>query len=264
MESEAVIRLTLFLGLFALFAALEAWWPKRARVQPRQSRWLTNWSLVVIDTALLRLFAVAAPLLAIGAAIDAGRLGWGLFNQIALPQWLEIVLAVAILDLAIWAQHVAMHKVPLLWRLHRVHHADRDMDVTTAIRFHPLEIAVSIAIKIALVYALGPAALAVLIFEIVLNGTAMFSHANLALPARVERALRWVLVTPDMHRIHHSVDRVEHDTNYGFALSVWDRLFSTYTADPAAGHQGMTVGLRWQDDRPARLGWSLRLPFRPL
>ncbi|MDJ0627506.1 MAG: sterol desaturase family protein [Rhodobacter sp.] len=264
MENEGLIRLAFFIGLFAVFAALEALLPRRARVQPRQGRWLTNWSLVVIDTAMLRLFAVVAPLLAIGAAMDAGRLGWGLFNQLALAGWLELVLAVAILDLAIWAQHVAMHKVPALWRLHRVHHADRDMDVTTAIRFHPIEIAVSMGLKIAVVYVLGPSALAVLIFEILLNGTAMFSHSNLWLPKQLERALRWVLVTPDMHRVHHSVSRAEHDSNYGFALSVWDRLFRTYTAEPAGGHRDMTVGLRWQDDRPARLGWALRLPFAPL
>lgn len=264
MDNEALIRLAFFGSLFALFAALETLLPKRARALPRRGRWLTNWALVVIDTATLRLIAVVLPLLAIGAALDAERLGWGLFNALDWPGWLELILAVAILDLAIWAQHVAMHKVPVLWRLHRVHHADRDMDVTTAIRFHPIEIALSIGIKIGVVYVLGPSALAVLVFEIILNGTALFSHSNLRLPAGMERRLRWLLVTPDMHRVHHSVSRVEHDSNYGFALSVWDRLFRTYTAAPAKGHDGMTVGLRWQDDSPARLGWSLRLPFGPL
>ncbi len=201
------------------------------------------------------------PLLAVGAALDAQARGWGLFNALALPGWLEITLAILILDLAIWAQHLVSHKVPILWRLHRVHHADRDMDVTTAIRFHPVEIALSMLLKIGLVYGLGPAAIAVILFEILLNGTAMFNHSNLNLPLWLDALLRRVLVTPDMHRVHHSVHRHEHDSNYGFALSIWDRVFGTYVAQPAQGHDDMTVGLRWQDDRPGRLLWSLRLPF---
>ncbi|MEM7320774.1 MAG: sterol desaturase family protein, partial [Pseudomonadota bacterium] len=171
------------------------------------------------------------------------------------------LVAILCLDFAIWLQHLVTHKVPVLWRLHRVHHADRDMDVTTAVRFHPVEIALSMGLKIGLVYGLGPSALAVLLFEILLNGTAMFSHANLAVPQWLDRVLRWVIVTPDMHRVHHSVKRSEHDSNYGFALSVWDRIFHTYQAQPAKGHDDMTVGLNWQDDRPSRLGWSLALPF---
>ena len=261
MENEALIRLSIFLGLFAVLATLEALMPRRARSQPRSTRWVTNWSVTVLNTVTLRLMAFAMPLLAVGAAIDADAQGWGLFNVLSLPFAVELVLVVLIFDFAIWLQHLITHKVPILWRLHRVHHADVDMDVTTAIRFHPVEIALSMLLKIGLVYLLGPAAVAIVIFEIILNGTAMFNHSNLALPGRLDRAIRKVLVTPDMHRVHHSVHRDEHDSNYGFALSVWDRLFGTYIAQPAAGHDAMQVGLEWQDDRPSRLGWSLALPF---
>lgn len=262
MEHDLLWRLGVFLGLFALFASLEALAPRRARSQPRSARWFTNLSIVVLDTLALRALAIALPLLAVGAAVDAGRMGWGLFNALDWPLWLEVVLAILILDLAIWAQHLVTHKVPILWRFHRVHHADRDFDVTTALRFHPVEILASMMLKIGLVYLLGPAALAVLLFEIILNGTAMFNHSNLRLPLWLDRAVRLVLVTPDMHRVHHSIHRHEHDSNYGFALSVWDRIFRTYRPKPEAGHDLMTVGLEWQDERPSRLGWALMLPFR--
>ncbi|MCT8161435.1 sterol desaturase family protein [Pseudoruegeria sp. SHC-113] len=261
MEHEALIRLAVFLGLFCLLALAEALVPRLPRAQPRSARWRTNWGLVLIDTLSLRLIALALPLLAVGAALDAQARGWGLFNGLAWPLWLEALLAILILDLAIWAQHLITHKVPLLWRLHRVHHADRDMDVTTAIRFHPVEIALSMLLKIGLVYLLGPSALAVIAFEVLLNGTAMFNHANLRLSPRLDAALRLVIVTPDMHRVHHSAVRSEHDSNYGFSLSLWDRLFGTYIAQPKQGHEAMTVGLEWQDARPAKLGWSLWLPF---
>ncbi|SFM31843.1 sterol desaturase family protein [Shimia aestuarii] len=261
MEHETLIRLSIFGGLFALFATIEALAPRRARSQPRGHRWLTNWALSIIDTVTLRVLALALPLLAVGAAVDAGQQGWGLFNLIALPGPIELVLAILILDFAIWFQHLVTHKIPFLWRLHRVHHADRDIDVTTAIRFHPVEIALSMLLKIGLVYLLGPSALAIILFEIILNGTAMFNHANIKLPLPLDRALRLVLVTPDMHRVHHSIHRHEHDSNFGFALSIWDRLFGTYIAQPAKGHEGMTIGLQWQDKRPNKLGWSLALPF---
>ncbi len=261
MENEALIRLGMFLGLFALFALIETLAPRRERVQSRKPRWTTNLAITVLNTLTLRIMAFALPVMAVGAAVDAGANGWGLFNKVDLPNWLEIFASVLILDFAIWAQHLVTHKVPILWRLHRVHHADRDMDVTTAVRFHPVEIALSMLLKIGLVYALGPAAIAVILFEIILNGTAMFNHANIRLPLPLDRLLRLVLVTPDMHRVHHSVHRHEHDSNYGFSLSIWDRLMRTYVAQPAEGHQEMTVGLRWQDDRPSQLGWSLRLPF---
>jgi len=262
MEHDLLWRLGVFLGLFALFASLEALAPRRARSQPRSARWFTNLSIVVLDTLALRALAIALPLLAVGATVDAGRMGWGLFNALDWPLWLEVVLAILILDLAIWAQHLVTHKVPILWRFHRVHHADRDFDLTTALRFHPVEILASMMLKIGLVYLLGPAALAVLLFEIILNGTAMFNHSNLRLPLWLDRAVRLVLVTPDMHRVHHSIHRHEHDSNYGFALSVWDRIFRTYRPKPEAGHDLMTVGLEWQDERPSRLGWALMLPFR--
>ena len=262
METELLLRLAIFLGLFATFALIELWRPRRGRSQPRAHRWATNWAIAALDALTLRAMALALPLLAIGAAHDAAAQGWGLFNRTGWPAWIEVLLAVALLDLAIWAQHLLSHKIPLLWRLHRVHHADRDFDVTTAFRFHPAEIALSMLLKIGLVYLLGPSALAVLIFEILLNGTSMFNHADIALPRPLDRVLRRVIVTPDMHRVHHSVHRAEHDSNYGFALSVWDRLFGTYVPQPGAGHRGMAIGLGWQDDRPNRLGWSLLLPFR--
>ncbi len=262
MEHDLLWRLGVFAGLFALFATLEALAPRRARSQPRSARWFTNLSIVILDTLALRALAIALPLLAVGAAVDAGRMGWGLFNALDWPLWVEVVMAILILDLAIWAQHLVTHKVPILWRFHRVHHADRDFDVTTALRFHPVEILASMMLKIGLVYLLGPAALAVLLFEIILNGTAMFNHSNLRLPLWLDRVVRLVLVTPDMHRVHHSIHRHEHDSNYGFALSVWDRMFRTYRPMPEAGHDKMTVGLEWQDERPSRLAWTLMLPFR--
>jgi len=261
MEHETLIRLTAFLGLFALFALIETIWPRRDRVQARPGRWLTNIALVVIDSAATRLLALGLPLLAVGAALDAAANGWGLFNMTNWPLGLEILLAILIFDLAIWTQHLVTHKIPVLWRFHRVHHADRDLDVTSALRFHPVEILFSMLLKIGLVYLLGPAAIAVVLFEVILNGTAMFNHANIRLPLGLDRLIRTLLVTPDMHRVHHSDIRSEHDSNYGFALSIWDRLFGTYIEQPKQGHDRMTVGLQWQDDRPARLGWVLALPF---
>ena len=261
MENEATIRLIIFLGLFSALAAAEALAPRHKRSQKRGQRWVTNWGITIANTIVLRLMAIALPLLAVGAALDAQAQGWGLFNAVAWPAWLEIIVAILILDFLIWGQHLITHKVPILWRLHRVHHADVDMDVTTAIRFHPVEIALSMILKIGVVYLLGPAAIAVIVFEILLNGTAMFNHANLRLPLWLDAIVRRVLVTPDMHRVHHSVHRDEHDSNYGFALSIWDRMFGTYIAQPREGHDDMAVGLEWQDDRPARLGWALSLPF---
>lgn len=262
MENEALIRLVVFLGLFVVFATAEAVLPRKTRSQPRGQRWLTNAALVVIDSLGLQALGWLLPLLAVGAAYDAAQIGWGLFNQTGWPWWLEITLAVLILDFAIWLQHLITHKIPVLWRLHRVHHSDQDIDVTTALRFHPLEILLSMGLKIALVYALGPSAVAVVLFEVLLNGTAMFNHANIRLPLRVDRLIRLVLVTPDMHRVHHSVYRAEHDSNYGFALSIWDRIFGTYISQPKDGHDAMTIGLEWQDGQPNRLGWALRLPFQ--
>ncbi|MCF6233453.1 MAG: sterol desaturase family protein [Rhodobacteraceae bacterium] len=264
MENETTIRLGIFLGLFVLFALAEHLVPRKSRTQPRSTRWVTNWGMTVINTATLRLMAFLLPVLAVGAALDAGQKGWGLLNWLDWPLWIEVIVTILFLDFAIWAQHVITHKIPLLWRLHRVHHSDTDIDVTTAIRFHPIEIALSMLLKIGLVYLLGPAAIAVILFEIILNGTAMFNHSNLALPLRVDKILRRILVTPDMHRVHHSVHRHEHDSNYGFSLSIWDHMFGTYVAQPGEGHDDMKIGLRWQDDKPSKLGWSLRLPFGKL
>ena len=262
MENEAIIRLSVFLGLFTIFAVTEALVPRRPRSQPRSRRWFTNWGIVILDTLTLRLLALAVPLLAVGAAIDAQANGWGLMQTLDAPLWLKVIVTVLVFDFAIWAQHLITHKVPILWRIHRVHHADRDIDVTTAIRFHPVEIALSMLLKIGLVYLLGPPAIGIVLFEIILNGTAMFNHANIRLPLWLDAIVRQVLVTPDMHRVHHSVHRYEHDSNYGFSLSIWDRMFGTYIPQPEAGHDDMTVGLEWQDDRPSKLGWSLGLPFR--
>lgn len=261
MEHEALIRLGIFAGLFILFATLEALAPRRLRTHPRRTRWITNWLMSLANTMVLRALAFGLPLLAVGAAVDAGTNGWGLFNHFNWPSGLEILLAVLLFDFAIWAQHLITHKVPVLWRLHRVHHADVDFDVTTAIRFHPVEIALSMLLKIGVVYLLGPAAVAVVLFEILLNGTAMFNHSNLQLPLPLDAVLRRFLVTPDMHRVHHSIHRQEHDSNYGFSLSIWDRMFGTYVGQPADGHEGMAIGLEWQDEHPTKLGWSLWLPF---
>lgn len=264
--SEPVLRFSVFAGILAAMAALELLIPRRKLTAAKGRRWLTNLTIVGIDSALVRLMgALAVPLAAVATAMYAEQQGWGLFNLVELPFWVEFVLALLILDFAIWLQHLVSHKVPIFWRLHQMHHADRDIDVSTAIRFHPIEIALSMLWKILLVLVFGPAAVAVVAFEVILNGCAMFNHANIALPRWLDAALRTVIVTPDMHRVHHSVIRREHDSNYGFNLSVWDRMFGTYTHAPEGGHQGMTIGLpAYQDEGPTRIGWSLWLPFKDL
>lgn len=206
----------------------------------RARRWVANLGLVAVDTGILRL---VFPLAAVGAALTANARGWGLFNTIEAPPWLAVAITLIALDLAIYAQHVAFHKIPLLWRLHRVHHTDTALDATTGLRFHPIEIIASMLFKIALVFALGAPALAVVAFEVLLNALAMFNHANVYLPPRVDRALRRLIVTPDMHRVHHSIHRDETDSNYGFNLSIWDRLFGTYRAQPRDGHEAMALGI---------------------
>ena len=260
MQSEATVRLAIFIGLFIALAIIERFAPRRPR-QKQTSRWLTNWLLVIINTISLRALAVLLPFAAVLAAADATTRGWGLLNMISLPEWIELIVVVLLLDFAIWVQPVLSHKIPVFWRIHQVHHSDIEFDVTTAIRFHPIEIALSMTFKIGLVYLLGPMVWAVVIFEILLNGSTMFNHANIALPQRLDRLLRSVLVTPDMHRIHHLVHRHEHDTNLEFALSWWDRLFGTYTQTPQDGHEAMEIGLQWRDLRPTRLIWSLTMPF---
>ncbi len=259
MEHEAALRLGAFLGVFAAMALWEMARPRRGLVASKPRRWTTNWAITALDTLVVRLLFPAA---AVGAAWDAAANGWGLFHHLDTPLWLEALATVVLFDLLIYAQHVASHKIPVLWRIHRVHHSDRDVDVTTAIRFHPVEIALSMLLKIGAVYALGAPAIGVVAFEVLLNGCAMFNHANIRIPRSVDRLLRLVLVTPDMHRIHHSVRPKETDANYGFNLPWWDRLFGTYIDQPAGGHLEMGIGLRQtQDDRPTRLGWSLMYPF---
>jgi sterol desaturase/sphingolipid hydroxylase (fatty acid hydroxylase superfamily) len=251
-------------GSFALIllamAAWEAIAPRRHQPPLRQQRWPGNLGITLLNTLLLR---ALLPLGAVGVAVLARQRGIGLFNVIELAPWLSIALSMLLLDLAIYAQHVVFHRVPWLWRLHRMHHADTRLDVTSGARFHPLEIGLSMAFKTVLVLALGVPPLAVLLFEIVLNACAMFNHANARLPARLDRALRLLLVTPDMHRVHHSVIAQEMHSNFGFNLPWWDRLFGTYRAQPQAGHQDMSIGLpEFRAAGEARLGRMLTLPWR--
>lgn len=258
--SPEAARLAIFTGLLGLFAGLEALFPRKRRRQKRAGRWVTNFTIVIIDSLAVRLLG---PLIALSVAASSAAQGWGLLNILSLPRWIEFFAAVIILDLAIYTQHVLFHRVPLFWRFHKVHHADRDIDVTTALRFHPAEIVASMLYKGAVIILLGPSVMAVLIFEIILNGMAMFNHANLRLPRWLDRVLRAVLVTPDMHRIHHSVVPSETHRNFGFNLALWDRLFRTYKAAPDAGHEDMVIGLPdYQSEAPSRLIWSLSLPFK--
>ncbi|WP_286240167.1 sterol desaturase family protein [Neptuniibacter halophilus] len=258
---EAPLRLGCFIGVFVLMALWEWHSPCRRQRFGRWLRWSNNLALVALNSLLLRwLF----PLAAVGLAQSVADSGFGLFNWLNWPLWLEGVLAVVLLDLLIYLQHVVFHKVPLLWRLHQVHHADPDYDVTTGARFHPLEILLSMLLKMLAICLLGPAAVVVLLFEVLLNASAMFNHGNVSLPAGVDRWLRRLLVTPDMHRVHHSRIPRETDSNYGFALALWDRLFHTYTPEPEAGQQGMQIGLNGRDDprRVCRLDGLLSMPWR--
>ena len=266
LNNEPLFRGVAAGGLLALFVLLEVLRPRRTRRFTRMRRWPVNLAIVVIDVLVLR---VAVTLVAVGAAVGAAiwaqAEGIGLFVLIDLPYWVVVPASVLLLDCAIYWQHRLFHEIPLFWRMHRMHHCDPDFDVTTALRFHPLEILLSMAIKIVLVVALGAPALAVVLFEVLLNGAAMFNHANARLPAGLDRVLRLVLVTPDMHRVHHSVRPEETNSNYGFNLPWWDRLFGSYRAQPRDGHEGMTIGLTaYPDDKPTRLLWLLALPFLPL
>jgi sterol desaturase/sphingolipid hydroxylase (fatty acid hydroxylase superfamily) len=222
---------------------------------------VANLGVVVINTALVR---VLFPAAAVGVAATAAQNGWGVLHHWAVPFWLAVPLAVVVMDFVIWLQHVMVHAVPALWRLHSVHHADVDYDLTTGARFHPIEIVLSMGIKFATIVLLGAPVLAVLIFEVVLSACAMFNHANIRLPARVDRVLRWFMVTPDMHRVHHSVEDDESNSNFGFNLTWWDRLFGTYQVEPRAGQVDMTIGIRSHTDpaEVARLPGMLLMPFR--
>jgi sterol desaturase/sphingolipid hydroxylase (fatty acid hydroxylase superfamily) len=262
--SEVALRFGVFAGVFVLLAGIELLRPRRRSAANKVRRWATNLAIVSIDGLVVRAMAMlAVPLAGTAAAVYAATHGIGLLNWLEMPSWVEAVLAIIALDFSIWMQHVATHKVPLLWRLHQVHHADIDFDVTTAVRFHPVEIALSVLWKIVCVLLLGPSVLAVVLFEIILNASAMFSHANIELPSEADRRLRLLIVTPDMHRVHHSVISREHHSNFGFNLSIWDRIFGTYRAQPEKGHENMMIGLpAYQSDEPAGLVWSLTLPFR--
>ena len=260
LANEPAIRLAAFFGIFALMASWEAVAPCRARLHARAVRWTANLGLVVLNSVLLRL---VFPLAAVAFASLAAERGWGLLNVFVLPPWLAVLLAVVLLDFAIYLQHVMFHAVPALWRLHRVHHADPDFDVTTGARFHPIEIILSMLIKLAVIAVLGAPAAAVLVFEVLLNATAMFNHANVKLPAGVDALLRRLLVTPDMHRVHHSTEVAEANSNFGFNLPWWDRLFGTYRAAPRLPQEQMTIGVSGLtgDPRCVRLGGMLALPF---
>lgn len=260
LENEQTLRLAVFVGLLGAMGLWELAAPKRAPTYSKVRRWATNLGFSLLNSVMLRFLV---PVLAVGTAVWAQDNGFGLFNILQLSQQLEWLLVFLMLDLLIYVQHVVFHFVPVFWRLHKVHHADPDFDSSTAIRFHPIEILLSMAIKLGAVLALGAAPIAVIAFEIVLNGTALFNHGNVRLPLSIDAVLRRFLVTPDMHRVHHSVISQETNSNFGFNLSIWDRMFDTYRADPEKGHLDMEIGLpEFRNDAPTKLIWSLALPFR--
>ncbi len=257
---ETVVRVAAAASIFAGLALWEWLAPRRRLSTGRRPRWPGNLGILAIDIVAVRLLV---PTAAVGVALIASERGWGLLPILGMLDWAAIVAGVIALDLVIYAQHRVFHYVPALWRLHRMHHADLDIDVTTGVRFHPLEILLSLAIKMAAVVALGVPALAVLIFEVLLNATSMFNHSNVALPPRLEPIVRWIVVTPQMHQVHHSIERAETDSNFGFNLPWWDRLFGTYRAQPMAGERGMTIGLPiFRDVVELRIVRLLTQPFR--
>jgi len=259
-HAELAVRLAAFLGVFAAVAAWELVLPRRRPSFARAERWPHNLGLLLVDVAVLRIFAPGA---AVAVAVAGEMHGWGLLNVLSFPARAAVPLAIGLLDLAIYFQHVTFHAVPMLWRLHRVHHADLEFDLTTGTRFHPIEILISTAIKCAAIAAIGAPAIAVLVFEVLLNAASMFNHANARLPGRLDRWLRWLTVTPDMHRVHHSVAYNESSSNFGFNLPWWDRLFGTYRAQPAAGHEAMVIGVdAFRAPDESRLDRLLLQPFR--
>ena len=237
---EAGIRLTGFFGVLLIMALWERLAPRKQRVDALSRRWKDNLGLVAADTLVVRLLI---PVLPVSLAVAAAQNGWGLLNYMDLPSPVSWIITIMVLDLIIYLQHVLFHFLPVLWRLHKVHHSDLDIDVTTGVRFHPFEILISMGIKLVAVAAFGFPAGAVLLFEMVLNAASLFNHANVYIPLKLDRIIRLLIVTPDMHRVHHSVIMEESDRNFGFSLSWWDRLFATYQAQPSAGHDGMTIGL---------------------
>lgn len=257
---EPWIRLTAFGAIFAAMALWEIFAPRRTQAVGRASRWPGNIGVVALDTVIVR---ILFPTGAVALAMGAEAMGWGLLNAWPVPGWIAVLIGVVVLDLVIYLQHVLFHAVPALWRLHRMHHADLEFDVTTGARFHPVEIVLSMVIKLTVVVALGAPAVSVLIFEVLLNATAMFNHSNVRIPERIDRVLRWLVVTPDMHRVHHSVIVREANSNFGFNLPWWDRLFGTYRDQPAAGHEKMTIGVeQFRDPAEQRLDRMLTQPFR--
>ncbi len=261
LQHESAIRLGFFFGVLALMALWELLAPRRALTVSKSLRWSNNLGLVFFNTVVLRLLFPAA---AVGMAAFTSAQGWGVFNYFDVPFWLAVAVTVIAMDLFIYLQHVMVHAVPMFWRLHRVHHADLDFDVTTGVRFHPFEIILSMLIKFAIIIVLGAPVVAVVIFEVILNAMAMFNHSNIRLPLGLDRVLRALVVTPDMHRVHHSVEDDEANSNFGFNLSLWDRLFGTYRAQPRGGHEGMTIGIHtYRTPREvSRLDGLLFLPFR--
>lgn len=261
MAQDALLRLVLTLLILGVFAWLEIRCPKRCLVKSRGERWPGNLAVAVLDSLIVRfLLPWLVPVL---VAQQALTMQIGLFNQLALPLWLEVIVVLVLLDLVIYWQHRFFHRVPILWRLHRMHHTDVGVDVTTALRFHPLEILLSLMIKSSAVLLLGAPVIAVLLFEVLLNGLAMFNHSNFNLPQFVDAKLRKTLVTPDMHRVHHSVLGDEHNSNFGFNLSCWDRLFGSYRAQPRDGHQKMVLGLNETNaQQTGSLVWMLKQPFK--
>jgi len=260
LRHEPAVRLGFFLGLFAIITACELRAPRRKWKQSKALRWTHNLSLTILNTVLVR---ATLPFAAIGVAALAAERGIGVLNLLQVPHLLAILLSVLALDLTTYLQHRMFHGVALLWRLHRVHHADLDFDVTTGVRFHSIEIVLSMLIKFAVILALGPPALAVLVFEILLNASSMFNHGNLRMPVAIDGVLRRFVVTPDMHRVHHSIDQRETNSNFGFILPWWDRLFGTYRAQPQAGHEAMTIGIaQFRSSRELRLDRMLLQPFR--
>lgn len=257
---EPAIRLGAFGGIFTAMVIWELLAPRRSQAIGRLRRWPGNLGVVVVNTFLVRL---VFPIGAVGVALFAEAQGWGLFRVLEAPAWLGVIASLVLLDIAIYLQHVLFHAVPVLWRLHRMHHADLEFDVTTGARFHPFEILLSMGIKLGVVAALGTPAVAVLVFEMLLNGTSMFNHGNVRLPERLDRVLRWIVVTPDMHRVHHSIVARETNSNFGFNLPWWDRLFGTYRAQPAAGYDAMIIGIeQFRDPHELRLDRMLLQPFR--
>jgi sterol desaturase/sphingolipid hydroxylase (fatty acid hydroxylase superfamily) len=259
MIGEEAIRLAAFLGVLVTIAAWELVAPKRKLSDSKKRRWIANLSMVAIDTLLVRL---VVPVLPAGTAILARERGWGILNQVELPEWLAIVIAVIVLDFVIYLQHMLFHFLPILWRLHRMHHSDLDIDVTTGNRFHPLEILISTGIKLAVVMVIGAPVAAVVAFEVILNATSQFNHGNIRMPHQLDRLLRCFVVTPDMHRVHHSIIPRETNSNFGFNVPWWDRLCGTYRPQPELGHEGMTIGLKeFRDSRRLTLFHLLVQPF---